>query len=373
VQGLPPSGRLRSLVRLLFLVGAFAATAAAPAAAEASFFDRAALERLAPVVVFHPSEKYHPTSAEEFLDHAGLAFGHDGCRPTYRHDRIVNGHENRWTPAEIEALGNGGFVARLHSSSSHGCKPLPGPANLFSTSDLTRPHEKNRAPALRSRDGWYLDLADSDRSGLPDQVRGDAWYETAAPTYYDDGLLYTHGQPNGYAFATFWFFYDYDDGFGPQNHEGDWEDVSVRLRSQGRSWAPAEVFYARHGRGTDPLPWGEAPTVSAGGASRLQVLAAQGSHASYPRPPHNIYDKANELGPRWATWHGLSYLWEQKWAGYCGAWGRIGEVSDTTGPLGPGCLDGEGRLVKSGRPAAWGASRPAEGLIGGGNSIVFGP
>jgi len=180
VRDLNLSGRLRLLARLLIAVGALAVVAAAtPGGAAASFFEPAALERLAPVVVFHPDEKAHPSSGEEFLDHAGLAFGHDGCRPEYRHLRIKDGHENHWSPAEIEALGKGGFVARLRSSD---CKPLRGPGNLFSTSDLTRPHEKNRAPALRSEDGWYLDLADNARGGFPDQVPGDAWYQSAAPT-----------------------------------------------------------------------------------------------------------------------------------------------------------------------------------------------
>jgi hypothetical protein len=370
----PASGRLRSLALLLIATGALAVAAAMPATAGASFFEPAALERLAPVVVFHPDEKDHPSSGEEFLDHAGLAFGHDGCRPEYRHLRIKDGQENPWGPAEIEALGKGGFVARLRSSGSQGCKPLPGPGNLFSTSELTRPHERNRAPALRSEDGWYLDLADSSRGGFPDQVPGDGWYQTAAPTYYDDGLLYTRGRPNGYAFVTYWFFYDYNDGFGPQNHEGDWENVSIRLKPLGDgAWEPIEVFYARHGRGTEPLLWSLAPTVTVEGAKRLQVLAAKGSHASYPRPPHNIYDRTNERGPRWATWLGLSFLWDQRWAGYCGAWGRIGTISDTTGPLGPGCLNEEGRLAKTGRPAAWGTSQARSGLVAGGNSIVLGP
>jgi hypothetical protein len=320
----------------------------------ASFFPIDEVERLAPVVVFHQDERYHPTSGKEFLDHAGLAFGHDGCRPKYWHYRVQNGKENPWSDAEIAALGSGGFVERVWSSK---CKPLSDPADRFSTADLTRPRTPHRSRQLRSGDGWYLDLADDDRAGMPDEKSGDSAYETQAPTYYDDGLLYEKGHPNGDAFITYWFFYDYDNGPLTQNHEGDWEDVSIRLQRNGDGWQPVNVFYAKHGKESDVLSWGHAFKAKVAGAIHPKVFSAKGTHASYGGgvSPRHYLDRIDEHGPTWNTWTGLRYLWDQGWVGYCGAWGRIGRISDTTGPLGPGCLLGD-RPAKSGRPKSWGSS-----------------
>lgn len=343
----------------------------------AGFFTQESIEQLAPVVIFHSSEKSHPTSGKEFLDHSGLAFGYDnGCPDDYQHRRIVAGRINRWSDEEIAALGQGGFVARLRSSKGSGCQPLPGPENAFSTHHLTRPRQSGRDPRLGNTDGWYLNLADDDRSGLPDVVPGDDRYQTRAPTYYDDGPLYSHDRFNGYAFVTYWFFYPYNDGFLSQNHEGDWENISIRLRPLGgNAWQPIEVFYARHGRSKDTVFWEQAPKLLIEGEERLRVLSARGSHASYPNPPgvHDFYDKVDEDGPRWFTWKRLRFLWEQGWAGYCGAWGSIGRIPDTTGPLGAGCFDEEGRPVKSGRPEGWGTSRARAGAFSGGNTIVLTP
>ncbi len=234
-----------------------------PAAASASFFSTDSIARLAPEVIFHRDEDFHPTSGKDFLDHAGLAFSYDnGCAPFYWHRRVKAGRVNRWSGAEVAAVGEGTPVARLRSPKSSGCKPLPGAENAFSTSDLTRPRQGGRDGRLRNRDGWYLDLANDQRSGFRDTVPGDDQYETRAPTYFDDGLLYSNGRPTGFAFVTYWFFYAYDDGLSKQNHEGDWENVSIKLEhAGGERWRPIEVFYAKHGKEGDVLP-GIAPTRS---------------------------------------------------------------------------------------------------------------
>lgn len=326
--------------------------------------------------MLHHAEDFLPTSGKNFLDHAGLAFSHnDGCASDYRHRRVVNGHVNRWTQAEVAALGSGSFVASLRSSKGSGCALLPGPENNFSTRDLTRPQQGGRDGRLDGRDGWYLDLARDRRAGLPDLVGGDDQLETMAPTYFDDGLLYSNGEPTGSAFVTYWFLYAYNDGFTLQNHEGDWENISIRLEtSSPGTWVPVEVFYARHGRGLDALAWEQAAKVDLGDGPRLRVFSARGSHASYPtanRLPS--YDDRDELGLTWATWERLRFLWGQSWAGYCGGWGSVGRISDTTGPLGPGCFDPGGHPVKSGRPGSWGESLRTAATVEGTNSILLGP
>jgi hypothetical protein len=354
----------------------FACVAPLPTTAEGSFFTTDSVGRLAPVVMVHHAEDFLPSSPKNFLDHAGLAFSYDsGCASDYRHRRVVNGHVHRWTPAEISALGDGGFVASLRSSRDSGCSPLPGPENEFSTHDLTRPHQGGRDDRLGDRDGWYLDLARDSRAGLPDLIRGDDRLETMALTYFDDGLLYTNGEPTGSAFVTYWFFYAYDNGFAVQNHEGDWENISIRLEASGPGdWVPVEVYYARHGRSLETLAWDQAAKVDLGGGRRLRVFSARGSHASYPKANRlPSYDDRDELGLTWPTWKRLRFLWSQGWAGYCGAWGSVGHFSDTTGPLGPGCFDAGGHPVKSGRPSSWGESLRTASTAEGTNSIVLRP
>lgn len=360
------------------LVLAFCAAACSsflPTSAGASFFSADSIDGLAPVVVLHRAEDFNPTSGKDFLDHADLAFGHDGgCASDFQRQGKVDGHVNRWTETEIAALGDGDFVGRLRSSKRSGCALLPGAENAFSTRDLTRPRQGGRDSHLDDRDGWYLDLAKDRRSGFPDLVPGDDRFETKAPTYFDDGLLYSNGKPTGFAFVTYWFFYAYDETLSRLNHEGDWENISIKLRPVGAgSWAPAEVFYARHGKDPDPVAWSRALKAEFDGALRLRVFSARGSHASYGGGESGLLslDHIDKNGPGWATWNNLRFLWDQGWAGYCGAWGAVGRFGSTTGPLGPACFDAEDHPVKSGRPRDWGDSLRTTVAIPGTDSIVF--
>lgn len=372
---------MRSITIAMAAVGLLLAL---PAAASAHFFTDEAVESIAPVVVLHGDEHFHPTSGEEFIDHSGLVWNHDGgCLPQYHRKRFVNGAETPWSEAEVQKLGNGGFVQRLRAPRRDGpgsCEPLGGSENLFDTTELTRPHENHRSKLLGGAEGWYLDLSNADRAGLPDRVAGDRWYETAAPVYFDDGLLYRNGSPTGSAFVTYWFFYDYDDGLGPQNHEGDWENISIRLEPiAGQQWRPVQVYYAKHGnkpllvlKHPDLVSWDQAYRVSLPAGPRLAVFSAKGTHASYGNGVHpwEFADQIDRDGPRWGTWKQLRFLWSQSWARYCGAWGRVGAVSDTTGPLGPGCVGSDRRPIKTGRPSDWGNSPAPESELALGNTIV---
>jgi hypothetical protein len=356
-------------------IGIVAALLVFAAPAPAHFFTDEAIEDIAPVVIFHDDELYHPSSGEEFLDHSGLAWNHDGgCPRQYHRKRFRGGVETPWSEAEMRRLGEGGFAQRLRaprSASPGSCRELDGDAYLFDTTELTRPYEKRDGSSpLGKAEGWYLDLANTHRAGFPDSAKGGVEYETAAPTYFDDGLLYRNGSPTGSAFVTFWFFYNYNDGLGPQNHEGDWEDISIRLERVGdREWRPVQVFYAKHGnkpllflKHPDIVRWDQAYRIPFLDGGRLGVFSAKGSHGSYGNgvPPWKFADRIDRDGPTWTTWRQLRFLWDQSWSGYCGAWGRVGSISDTTGPLGPGCLGPDHRPIKTGRPGEWGASRVIE-------------
>jgi hypothetical protein len=368
----------------ILAAGAISALLAFAAPASAHFFTDEAIESIAPVVIFHGDERYHPSSGEEFIDHSGLAWNHDGgCGAEYKRKRFLNGVETPWSETEVRMLGTGAFAQGLRTprdAEAGSCRLLPGARNLFSTSQPTRPYGSGRDARLGEAEGWYLDLARSDRPGMPDRVKGSIGYQTAAPAYFDDGLLYLNGVPTGFAFVTFWFFYNYDDGPSFQNHEGDWEDVSIRLMPVGdREWQPIEVYYAKHGdklvivrRSPDLVDWDRAFRVSLGGEERLGVYSAKGTHGSYGNgiSPWTYLDRVDHNGPRWDTRKRLRFLWSQDWVGYCGAWGVVGGIADTTGPLGAACLRLDASPAKSGGPAVWGTSKaqiPEEDL---GNTIV---
>ena len=64
---------------------------------------------------------------------------------------------------------------------------------------------------------------------------------------------------------------------------------------------------------------------------------AKGSHASYHTTGTWMagVDVASDLGPQWDTSRLLRSLATQPWRNYAGAWGEVGSISTTTGPLGP--------------------------------------
>ncbi len=57
----------------------------------------------------------------------------------------------------------------------------------------------------------------------------------------------------------------------------------------------------------------------------------------YPRPGifFDGLDRCSTGGTTFATWHKLERVSAQPWRDYAGAWGDVGFVDTTTGPLGP--------------------------------------
>ncbi len=116
-------------------------------------------------------------------------------------------------------------------------------------------------------------------------------------------------------------------------HEGDWERITVYLDEKDpERAAPAAVLFYRHSTNT-PKTWAG---VEKAGGSHPVVYSAIGSHASLPTPDFGFIDVGDSKGPRWRTWKELAPVVEQPWYGFGGAWGRIGRVRESTGPLGPG-------------------------------------
>ncbi|MDQ3874232.1 MAG: hypothetical protein M3322_01590 [Actinomycetota bacterium] len=115
-------------------------------------------------------------------------------------------------------------------------------------------------------------------------------------------------------------------------HEGDWERITVYLDlDDPEGAAPAAVGFYRHSTNTF-RNW-DAVEKEAG--THPVVYSAIGSHASLPTPDFGFIDVGDGDGPRWHTWEELASIVEQPWYGFGGAWGRVGRVRDSTGPLGP--------------------------------------
>jgi hypothetical protein len=116
-------------------------------------------------------------------------------------------------------------------------------------------------------------------------------------------------------------------------HEGDWERVTIYLDEEDPEGpTPATVGFYRHSTNTFKR-WSE---VEKEAETHPIVYSAIGSHASLPTPGFGYIDVGDPRGPRWRTWEDLAPIVEQPWYGFGGAWGRVGRVRESTGPLGPG-------------------------------------
>jgi hypothetical protein len=251
---------------------------------------------LAPYVYLAQEEKNPPASAELFIQHSSLKWSHSAPCPS-DHQLAAQGQVN------ASSLGNGGYKHQKKSGWP-GCNDSGA---YYRSNERVRPHE------IGARDGMYLDL-DNNRRG----VGG-----TTAPAYFE----YEPKQ-----FITFWMFYPYNNGPLVQNHEGDWERVSIRLDTNNR---PAKIAYFGHGGHCVKL-WSDAPKYN----GHPIVFSARGTHASYPRvgefPTKFTFSDHTSKGPAWQTWAAVYDARTRPWYRYGGAWGEVGESTHTTGPSGPG-------------------------------------
>ncbi len=259
----------------------------------------------APVIYLTAGETKRPTNPAAFLQHSALGWSHSTCPD---HQIASLGTVN------ATSLGSGAY---RHQATNSLCQHS---GTVYASNQNVRPHE-----SFGGSEGMYLDL-DNGQRGIG-SVR--------AELYYD----YLKGDH-----ITYWFFYAYNDGPSVQNHEGDWERISIKLSPTNQ---PLTVAYFRHG-GSCVLSY---PSVQKIGTHPVGY-AALGTHATYPRAgtyptKFGFSDNATGGGEVWSTY--LRPIYDVKtmpWYGFGGAWGEVGTVSDTTGPRGPSAF-------KSPTPASW--------------------
>jgi hypothetical protein len=275
------------------------------AVAESSAGTPEAVRRYAPVVYLHPDDQDRPMSAHDFVAHSSLRWSHDGnCR-----DQAV-APEGR---VDERKLGGGAYREQTRSNKIS-LPPCHAEGRLIRSNEKARPREDGVAGG----EGFFLDLDDGARRGSG----------TAAPAYF----VY---EPH--RFVSYFFLYGFNDsGRPPGNHEGDWEQISVRLDDHDRAIAMA--YYA-HGAPRE-LAWRQVPRV----LGHPAVYSANGSHASYPSA--GTFDRALPAilsgkdhtargGPVWRTQGLLLDARTQPWYGYGGGWGQVGAKELSTGPTGP--------------------------------------
>ena len=281
--------------RRLLVVLALTAALPAPAAEAVPLAEEAVVGANRPVVWLFPNETHNPMAAGPFIAQSALEYsGTDSCRG----DNLPGRGQ-----VDPRTLAEGGYH---HYGQFPRCDRKP----TASTKDPKAP--------------FSLDLDDAARGG--DLAR--------APTYYE----FVKGQA-----ITFWFLYGYNatDGFGVEDHEGDWERVSFILNAENRV---TSVVFHEHAYACRIDP-GE---LERDGGQPV-VYSAQGTHASYPHPgsyeikgaPPMARDHAGQ-GTRWAP--PPIPVGNQTWYGYAGHWGNGTEAPDGPSPHRAGAPDDPSRV-----------------------------
>ncbi|WP_225770533.1 hypothetical protein [Inquilinus sp. Marseille-Q2685] len=182
----------------------------------------------------------------------------------------------------------------------------------------------------------FLDL-DNDARGRLGSADAPVFYQ------YDD----TDGLPR----LTYHVFYAYNDGPSVQNHEGDWERITIELNPV--TLEPMAARYSAHGH-SSVTAFHDLPKDARTG--RPLVYVAGGSHANYASPgghptavpffhDHTATDRngdgtidAADGALRFDTGRTLRDVRAQDWYPSDGKglrWGEIGELDATSGPHGP--------------------------------------
>ncbi|HEX2070753.1 MAG TPA: hypothetical protein VHF90_03775 [Thermoleophilaceae bacterium] len=318
----------------------------------------------APVVHLHPEERRLPVDPLWFIARSALWFGDDhGCE----NQKISVGKElekqqnavTDWT--FITGLGHGPAYWR---EAAHPNCDTDREAYRYYANQRTRPYDDgpDRAPGLRRREGYYLDLMDWARGGYGARTE-DGQAMVAVPAYYERRPAEVEGEPG--LRLSYWLMFAMSEQLGREgralealSHEGDWERVDVLLRGGDGEYEPVAVRLPRPGDRSHELAWDSLRRVPDGaGAPRTHVVlfAARGSHTLYPRAGRHTRTVALADGraldvvevtsgpcascARWTTWQALEEARRHGWYGFGGAWGDRGDSQLTTGPLGPHSSD----------------------------------
>ncbi|MGL4881393.1 MAG: Vps62-related protein [Waterburya sp.] len=251
----------------------------------------------APRVLLHPDERYFPMDPLVFISISRFRH-HLGLREDYGYNKTLK----QWLQT---------------SEKTPDYYDIPVD---FINSYRLNPNGKNRRPRDTNRgEKWNVFL---EADGHPS---GDRDPNGTVPTF-----LYERNEGN-IRLHQYWFFFGYNSSrflVLQFNHQGDWEDYTVVTQDAQviGAWFSAHgdrTYYNREQLEMD--------------SDQINVYCAKGSHALYPRA--GSFDTLGtditaSAGYSWDTSLNVQPLSLQPWRDFAGAWGDVGELSNTTGPLG---------------------------------------
>ncbi|MEP1096310.1 MAG: Vps62-related protein [Cyclobacteriaceae bacterium] len=272
------------------------------------------LDKYAPKFIFHPNEKFLPSTVEYFLEHSSLR---------YRYSKK--------NTKEILRLGEvSGNVLGQQIHGSEGDKTVE---------EIGRHQPSFRKS--RSRGEYYVEVAEKHRDRVFEGLDPDR-LDDQLVTYANYGKLYNNETFMGYQ-LQYWLFFPNNGSIG--SHEGDWEGISVTINEEGEF-----IFatYMAHGRSGTYLPeqiifadsvGNEQTSVSEKPNERFShpiVFFSKAMHATYPdkkirRRWKAIIPLPADRTKRGATFNAYSRTQllpnrfmasgKMKWVQFAGRWG----------------------------------------------------
>ena len=253
----------------------------------------------APKILFHPKEQYFPMNPIDFISKSRFRH-HIGLGEDYGYNKILQ----KW-------------VKTNDKSTEYYDMPFDILVKFGLNNDANRtnrrPRDKNRGKK------WNVFLqADGKPEGKQNSTGNVPCFFVQIDADHD------------YVFHQYWFFFGYNPSLVgiDLSHQGDWEDYTAVTKNGELVGA----ILSAHGKRTCYKK--EQLEMDKG---QVQVYSALGTHALYPRAGFFGKfgtDKTKAGGYTWDTSQNIELLSAQPWKDYAGAWGEVGELSATTGPLG---------------------------------------
>ena len=253
----------------------------------------------APKVLLHPEEDYYPMDPIEFISVSRFRH-HIGWGKDYGYNKVLNDwiETNERSPEYYDI-----------------------PLGFINSYDLN-PDNTNRRPRDKNRGRRWNVFLQADR----DSLIGDRDPNRTVPVF-----SFVQNGNSGCVFHQYWFFFGYNPSFVviDLSHQGDWEDFTA-VTKDGQL---VGAVFAAHGRRTyynrDLLEIED---------GRVKAYCSKGTHALYPQAGSFGKfgtDITKPGGYSWDTSQNILALSSQPWRDYAGAWGEVGDLPATTGPLGP--------------------------------------
>jgi hypothetical protein len=265
------------------------------------------VEASAPILFLFSQEQYYPDNPLAFIQ-----------KSRFRHHRKLGGDQG-WNKN----------TNRFESNNSHNPAYYDIPVATINSWGLL-PNGKNRRP--RDDNSGH----DHDVFLQPDEKRVGNRHLSEVPIYFN--RLLVNNRPDFDSVVQYWFFYGYNQAPNvvgvTLSHQGDWEHLDLAFKNK----RCVAAYFFNHGTPVKS-ELGDLETIS----GRIVGYVAKGTHATYPHGGNHTVDVLGPIhftdetdkGERWDTSRNMQDLRTRPWRDFAGAWGEVGEVSASTGPLGP--------------------------------------